>query len=373
VHTWPSAYRANLAAYLLDDGSILRAATDDGNGLVERIDKDGSVVWSWTPVEAHLALHHDIEPLPNGHILMIAYDVKTAAEATAAGRNPSLLSTTELWSECVLEVQPTGTTSGTIVWQWHAWDHLVQDYDAGQANYGTVADCPELIDINNVNQTDEDWLHFNAIDYNADLDQILLSSRSLSEIWVIDHSATTAEAATHGGGQSGHGGDLLYRWGNPQVYDAGGANDQQLFGQHNAQWIDDGLSGAGDILVFNNGQGRTGGNYSSVEEIVAPLAGYNYTLAAGAAWGPAAATWSYTAATPTDFYADHISGAQRLANGDTLVCDGPAGEFFEVTTGGETVWDYVNPFTGTTAQGESAETFRATVSRWMPRRSLRWG
>ncbi len=104
------------------------------------------------------------------------------------------------------------------------------------------------------------------------LDQILISVHNFSEIWVIDHSTTTAEAASHSGGNSGMGGDLLYRWGNPAAYDSGSSADQQLFVQHDAQWIGNGLPGAGNILIFNNGQGRPDGDYSSVDEIVPPVA-----------------------------------------------------------------------------------------------------
>ena len=60
------------------------------------------------------------------------------------------------------------------------------------------------------------------------LDQIVLSNHNLSEIWIIDHSTTTLEAASHSGGNSGKGGDLLYRWGNPQAYDQGTGADQLL-------------------------------------------------------------------------------------------------------------------------------------------------
>ncbi len=216
----------------------------------------------------------------------------------------------------------------------------MQEYDSSKANYGVVADHPELIDLNysgtGARPGVADWNHINAIDYNAEFDQIMLSVRNFSEIWVIDHSTTTAEAAGHSGGDSGKGGDLLYRWGNPQAYDAGTAADQQLFVQHDAQWIPDGYPGAGNILVFNNGSGRPDGDYSSVDEIVPPVDGDgDYS-----GYGPAAPVWRYTAAPPTDFYAQNISGAQRLPNGNTLICDGPNSYFFEVTPAGEIVWDY---------------------------------
>src|SRR5262249_23204710 len=116
-----------------------------------------------------------------------------------------------------------------------------------------------------------DWTHVNAVDYNAELDQIMLSTPEFNEIWIIDHGTTTAEAAGHTRGRRGKGGDLLYRWGNPATYRAGGPKDKTLFFQHNAHWIPKGLPGAGRMLVYNNGARRTGGNYSSVDELVLPL------------------------------------------------------------------------------------------------------
>ncbi|MCP4044018.1 MAG: hypothetical protein GY731_19015, partial [Gammaproteobacteria bacterium] len=345
IFTWSGSYGPGNAVYLLENGNLLhtgntRSSTfsvGGAGGIVEEITPAGAVNWSFEYDTAQVRLHHDIEPLPNGNVLMLAWELKTEAEALAAGRNPALLSDGELWPDTIIEVDPE---SNTIVWEWHVWDHLIQDYDPGEANYGVVADHPELIDINfsgsGAQPGAADWNHTNAIDYNEQFDQILLSVRNFSEVWVIDHSTTTAEAAGHTGGNRGNGGDLLYRWGNPQAYDAGNAGDQQLFVQHDAQWIPSGYPGAGNILVFNNGAGRPDGNYSSVDEISPPVDNDgNYT-----GYGPTAPVWSYTADTPTDFYATNISGAQRLPSGNTLICNGPAGYLFEVTTTGDIVWEY---------------------------------
>lgn len=142
------------------------------------------------------------------------------------------------------------------------------------------------------------------------------------------------------------GGDIMYRWGNPQAYNAGTADDQTLFLQHNAQWIRPGLPGEGNILIFNNGNGRTPENYSSVDEIVPPVdESGNYALTPGEAFGPDALTWTYEAPEPTDFYSSFVSGAQRLSNGSTLIAAGALGEIFEVLPDGEIVWRYVNPGT----------------------------
>ncbi|HEV3117576.1 MAG TPA: aryl-sulfate sulfotransferase, partial [Gemmataceae bacterium] len=189
-----------------------------------------------------------------------------------------------------------------------------------------------------------DWTHTNSIDYNPELDQIMLSVPTFNEIWIIDHGTTTAEAAAHAGGKSGKGGDLLCRWGNPLAYRAGTAALQRLFGQHNAQWVPNGLPGAGHALVFNNGNGRPGGAASSVDEIVLPVdAKGSYALTPAAAYGPDTALWSYFAPKKADFHSGYISGAQRLANGNTLICSGASGIFFEVTADKEVVWKYVNP------------------------------
>lgn len=352
VKTWPSSYRPGQSSYLLEDGTLLRPGNANNStfnaggkgGVIQKIDWNGNLIWSYSLSDNLKCQHHDVKALPNGNVLVIAWESKTDVEAIAKGRNPSPLSTT-LWSEQILEIQPVGATGGTIVWEWHAWDHLVQDYDNSKSNYGTIASHPELINLNfgTISATNPDWLHFNSIDYNATLDQIMVSSHATSEIWIIDHSTTTAEAATHSGGNSGKGGDLVYRWGNPQAYGNGTTASQKLFGQHNAHWIKSDYPNGNQIMVYNNGIGRTGGNYTTVEIINPPVTGFNYSNTLP--YLPTSNSWIYNSGNTNSYYAQNISGAEQLSNGNVLMCNGPAGTFTEVNSEGNKVWEYINPVT----------------------------
>jgi hypothetical protein len=350
-HTWSSDYIPGEAVLWLGDGTILRTIKVGGPGSggagggVQKIKWDNTLEWDFRYNTEGNLTHHDIKMLPNGDILMIAWETKTKDEAIAAGRNPNNIQGNTFLPCHIIEVKPTGPTTGDIVWEWHVWDHLIQDFDATKDNYGVVGDHPELADINYAESSGSDWLHSNSIDYNEQYDQILLSVYNFNEIWVIDHSTTTAEAAGHSGGNSGKGGDLLYRWGNPQAYRAGAATDQKFFCQHDATWIEPGRPGAGDILVFNNGATRPGTHYSTVDEIVPPVnQDGQYYLESHSKFGPSAQTWIYTANPPESLYSSHYSGAERLTDGNTLICDGEGGRFFEVTPDGTTVWDYTNPY-----------------------------
>ncbi|MFO7676755.1 MAG: aryl-sulfate sulfotransferase [bacterium] len=344
VQSWPGTLKPGLAAYLGEDGLLLRT-NDLGNltfygggrgGRVEARDWDGEVAWSFDYSNTQHCLHHDIARLPNGNVLMLAWEYKTRDEALAAGRNPARLSQNCLWPDHVIEFDPE---ANGIVWEWHVWDHLIQDFDSTRENYGDVAAHPELIDVNFINGSSfapADWNHSNSVAYNAELDQVIISVRQLSELWVIDHSTTTEEARRRG--------DLLYRWGNPFAYRRGLPSDEKLYGPHDIEWIAPGLPGAGNILIFNNGYGRFPGPFSEVIEIVPPCDSTgHYTIEPGAPYGPAAPVWTYRDPDSIRFYSSTISGCQRLPSGNTLICSGETGDFFEGTPDGRVVWRYISP------------------------------
>ena len=345
AHTW----RIDTAFYhlkLLDNGNLLASVYQ---GSVSEIDPRGNIVWQY----GRPRLHHDFLKMPNGNVLLLDKIIKTREQIIAAGANPESIDENRISLTHLVEVRPTGASGGEIVWEWSAWDHLIQDFDPTKPNYGAIAEHPELIDINYLPDTIGkphqrailNWMHTNSIDYNPALDQIMLSPRHFSELWIIDHSATAAEARGHSGGNSGMGGDLLYRWGNPRAYGHGTAADQRLFWQHQPHWIPPGLPGAGNILVFNNGWEYPGYErfYSSVDEIVPPADGYRYRRPDNAAYPPDKIAWTYAAQNPADFYAPFVSGTQRLPNGATLIVDGTAGTISQAAPDGQIVWKYVIP------------------------------
>lgn len=373
VNKWDTDSTPSSIAYLLENGDILRAGlapnppfgtTAGGGGKMQEFAWDGSLVWDFNFGTATTTQHHDFTRLPNGNIIMLVKEKKTSAEAIAAGRIASSAEGTDVQPDTLVEIKPSGKTGADVVWEWKLWDHLIQDNDKAKANFGDVAAHPELVDINyNVTagqRANADWTHFNAVAYNADLDQVAVSLRNFSEIWILDHSVTTQEAKGHVGGKRGKGGDLLYRWGNPRVYRAGTAQDQRLYGQHNVQWIAKGLNGAGHLLIYNNGDTRPVTKYSSIEEIALPVdANGRYPLGADKKYGPDQSMWSYSAPNPTDFYSVNISSVQRLPNGNTLICAGAPGVVFEITPQKKVVWQYNLPEFGARGGANARQVFRA--------------
>lgn len=358
IHSWASHYRPGNAVYLQPDGTLWRAGrltnqdinAGGAGGIIEQLDWDSNVIWSFTYNTSTVRAHHDFQVLPNGNVLVLAWEVRTMEECIANGRNPELLSESELWPEQIIEVKPEGNDGGQIVWEWYAWDHMIQDFDPGRANYGVVSDHPEKIDINYIRPgvPGADWQHANSIHYNEQLDQIMLSVLFFDEVWVIDHGITSEEAA-------GEAGDLLFRWGNNLAFKKGTVDDQLLFGQHNAQWIAEGLPDENQILIFNNGQNRPGGEYTSVVKIQAPFTDGAYQKLDNGTYSPESFSWEYTASPPESFYSRFISGAHQLPNGNVFITDGAHGRFFEINSMNATVWEYVNPVTssGVAEQGMS--------------------
>jgi hypothetical protein len=212
VRTWDTDYIASGWIYFLDNGHIMRGGSDPGDsgfggggagGRFQEYDWNGNLLWDFAYNDQGRLPHHDIALLPNGNLLAVVWEKKTAEEARAAGRRGEYVPADGVWPDAVLEFQPVRPNGARIVWEWHSWDHVIPSAEA--------AAHPERIDVNGdfvgvVNPPamppDDIW-HTNSIAYNPQLDQIILSVPRFNEIWVVDHGTTTAAAA-------GPAGDLLY-------------------------------------------------------------------------------------------------------------------------------------------------------------------
>ena len=374
INQWSSTYKPGVSVYLLENGNLLRtgkiANTDivfgGTGGKIELFDWDGTLLWEFTHSTSEVTQNHDIYPLENGNILMLGVTTMTESQAVQAGRDPLNIPEGKIYNQQILELEPFGKNEATIVWEWNFKDHLIQNIDKNKDNFGIITDNPQLLDFNFTNNTENfgraNWLHINSIQYNQKLNQIILSSRNLSEIYIIEHSTTTEISKGHTGGLYGKGGDFLYRWGNPQSYDHGTVDDNILSGQHYPHWIPDGLNDQGKVMIFNNVSAPF---VSTLDIIVLPESSpgiYDYDEING--YAPTLPDWRYSSPEPTDFYSAILSSGQRLPNGNTLICDGDSGYFFEIDTNENVVWEYINPIstTGTLTQGDEPITnlvFRA--------------
>jgi hypothetical protein len=197
---------------------------------------------------------------------------------------------------------------------------------------------------------------------------------------VIDHAATFLPNDPVGSVKlaAGPAGDFLYRFGDPARYKQGDppailedwtastTGNKQIGGSHDIQWIRPGLPGAGHFLVFNNGQylfERTPQSYiveingylnaskqDTGKYVNPPDAGYTRWVSEdqqNTHKQPKQMSnqivWTYSSKNNTAFFSHIGSSAQRLPNGNTLICASTDGHAFEVTATGEIVWEYINP------------------------------
>ncbi|MFY8185442.1 MAG: aryl-sulfate sulfotransferase, partial [Bacteroidia bacterium] len=144
THTWTHAStdKTGYSTYLMPGGILWRTVARTGNsftggpicGQVQKVAYDGTLLWNYVYSTSQYCSHHDICPMPNGNVLLIAYEAKSATEVAAAGCSSF---SGIMWPDKIVEIQPTGATTGNVVWEWHAWDHLVQNTNASAANYQT--------------------------------------------------------------------------------------------------------------------------------------------------------------------------------------------------------------------------------------------
>jgi Arylsulfotransferase (ASST)/CHU_C Type IX secretion signal domain len=380
IHTWNIGTNPRFTG----DGLLLDAVggNPSNQNTWKELDWTGNTIWQYSESRSNYHGHHDFTKIYNPKLgdstfLYIANKDLTAQQCLDAGCDPQY-DYTGAQMDAVVEVN----RQGTVIWEWCFFDHVVQDMFPSKSTYGIIANTPGRINLNiRGNHVKSDWMHCNSLDYNQDLDMIVVNSVH-GEFYVIDHGNTfiANQPANSIALAAGTLGDFKYRFGDPAKYNQGDppsvldnwekatAGNKQLGGSHDIQWIKPGLPGEGHFLVFDNAQnlfeltpqsyiieinpylnaaGVNTGNF-----VNPPDAGYNTVgspdpnLMKENKKVSKQIVWKYSSKNNTSFYSTIGSSAQRLPNGNTLVCAMNDGHFFEVhPSDTSVVWEYTNPMT----------------------------
>jgi hypothetical protein len=342
IKTWTGlSGQTAYSCYLMPGGYLWRSVKTTNNsfsggglaGRVQKVDWNGTVLFDYTISNTNEISHHDICPMPNGDVMLIVYEKKTGTQMQAAGG-----ANTARQLEKIMQLHPTGTNTATVVWQWNLYDHLCQNTNVNGANYvSSIVNNPQLMNVNF--SVMNDWWHMNGIDYNEDLDQVVVSAHNMHELYVIDHSTTTVEAAGHTGGVHGKGGDFLYRWGNPQAYSATGTKIFNVI--HDSHWIPADCPKAGWLVGMNNK--GVSNSASAVDMWQSTWNGSSYTHTLGQQYQPASYGFRHPCQNQNNTgagYTSNMGNSQQLPNGNMLVCLATAGDVYEVDSNGNQLWFY---------------------------------
>ncbi len=304
VHRWRMPLPPGLYAYLLPNGNLFYLSKTPSmpsahppawpifkGGAMMEVDWDGNVLW-----EHHDPMHHhDARRTEAGGAIYLTLEpVPAELRAKVQGGLPNTEHQGQMWADRIVEVDSSGST----IWEWHAWEHLDPETDV-------------------ITPTDlrDEWSHGNTVVPLPGGD-VMVSFRNISTVARIDRAT----------------GEFVWKLGWDLL----------------AQQHDPSLLPNGNVLIFNNGTRRRRHPLvlSSVIE-VEPETGK--------------VVWEYQdASSIMSFFSSYISGAQRLPNGNTLICEGISGRMFEVTPQREIVWEYVNPhFFQAPVFGVTGAVFRA--------------
>ena len=294
-------------------------------GSVEIELPDGNVVQS-------LRQHHDwqladqpagyfspgVEPQPvTGTVLVLAHDERS---------EPNVADVL-LEDDRIIEVTP----DGEVLWEWLASDHI-DEFQFDDAARATIANAPGFSRA----RGSLDWFHINSATYVGPNrwydagderfapDNIVISSRQSSIVAIIARDGSVA-------------------W---QIGPDFGSTDalraiRQIVGQHHAHIIPEGLPGAGNLMIFDNGGSSGYGTPSGMAPTGLGIHARSSSRILEIDPTTLELVWSYQA---PNFFSTNISGAQRLPNGNTLITEGAPGRLFEVTNDRTIVWEYMSPF-----------------------------
>jgi len=300
VHTWDiPGLGANIKP--LSNGHVLVLMRADGDSSIQgsdtlrEYDWEGKQVWEFAMPKDFKNLHHDFHLLPNGNILALGSRMRTIPAIPRQVRD-----------DVIFEVD----RDKNIVWEWSTLDHYDQLAlsDATRAYIAKGIKDADIFHTNSIQALPPNGLE--RTDYRFKRGNIIVSQRDTSLVFIIDKST----------------GNIVWTL------------QQKTVGQHHVSMIPSKLNGAGHIILFDNG-GYSG--YPNFYRLFSKVMEINLKSNRVA--------WQYTGNSTDNrplisFFSTFRSGIQRLRNGNTLITESDWGRIFEVTSSGEIVWEYINPY-----------------------------
>ena len=311
VHSWKSpriGHTLGKLAKPLPGGRILTFLNWDGPGnkMVE-MDWEGNVVWEF--YDPSFSIHHDFQRLPNGNTLILGAKYIYAPNITPH----------EIKDDVIIEVDP----SCNVIWQWSTADHYDQlrlSSESRQIIYSGRLD--NIFHTNSIQSMGAN--EYSMLNSAFKPENILVSQRNTNLIFIVNKLT----------------GNIAWRM-----------KGIATIGQHHARLIPSDLPGGGNIILFDNG-GRAG--FPIKQRLFSRVIEMNP--------GSGLQTWIYDTSFgylfSRSFFSAYMGSAQRLPNGNTLITESQWGRIFELTAGGEIVWEYISPYDATT-EGDISQVYRA--------------
>lgn len=245
--------------------------------------------------------HHDVEPLPNGHWLVLANALKKFSDLAGYSGSKTVLGDVVVDLDSNLEP----------VWVWNEFDHL---------------------DINRHPYMFPDWTHSNAVMYSSGDGNIMVSIRHQNWLVKVDYE--------NGSGS----GDVLWRLGEGGDFALEGGTDPQdwFYAQHDPGYFSANTTGTFSIGLMDNGDDRIFPGGAVCGTTGAPAC-YSTIPVLQVNESNDTATLTFQQILPTALYNNFGGNTEQLANGDVeydLCGLGSGSAVYEVTQQStpQTVW-----------------------------------
>jgi hypothetical protein len=298
VHNWKMKQMPGPYGKLLENGNVLwqgrgiDAIEGFGGNATElvEVDWEGNEVWRYDDP----FLNHGFLRMKNGNTLINRYieipkDIAAKVKGGVAGTELD----GKIYGCSFQEITP----EKEVVWEWKHYEHMDVETDI------LCPLCPRSI-----------WGYTNAMDIMPD-GNLVFTLRYLNTVVIIDRKT----------------GEIIWRWG--PKHSIGHPHDCTALPN-------------GNILLFDNGFHRKPYVCSDDDDLEVSPAGISeeeYSAILEINPKTNEIVWDFRDRLNL-FYTNVCGGAQRLPNGNTLVCESTKGRFFEVTPEKEIVWEYINPF-----------------------------